>query len=90
MTSINSWEPFKMSYPTKEQLQDWFNNTDNNIGLVTGRISAIFAIDIDSQKAYEYYIQKINSLSDQQIIQSNRRHNENKNRIWQYEYNIWI
>jgi hypothetical protein len=70
--AINTWEPFKISYPTKEQLQDWFGNTDNNIGLVTGRISSIFAIDIDGQKAYEYYIQKIYSLSDQQIIQSNQ------------------
>ena len=61
--SIFSWEPFKESYPSKDELENWFVNTDNNIGLITGRISSIFAIDIDGQEAYEYYIQKIDSLS---------------------------
>ena len=70
--SIASWKPFTVSYPSKEQLENWFVNTDNNIGIITGRISSIFAIDIDGQEAYEYYIQKIESLSsvDKQLVQS--------------------
>ncbi len=68
--SIGSWEPFKKSYPSKEELENWFIDSDNNIGLITGRISSIFAIDIDGQEAYEYYIQKIDSLSDKQLVQS--------------------
>ncbi len=68
--SIGSWEPFKKSYPSKEELEEWFLDSDNNIGLVTGKISGIFAIDIDGQEAYEYYIQKIESLSDKQLVQS--------------------
>ena len=58
--------------PSKEQLENWFVNTDNNIGIITGKISSIFAIDIDGQETYEYFIQKIDSLSsaDKQLILS--------------------
>ncbi len=70
--SIPSWKPFTVSHPSKEQLENWFVNSDNNIGIITGRISSIFAIDIDGQEAYDYFIQKIDSLSsvDKQLVQS--------------------
>ncbi|HSF51270.1 MAG TPA: bifunctional DNA primase/polymerase, partial [Nitrososphaeraceae archaeon] len=67
--SIDKWDPFKVSYPSKEQLEEWFSHNGNNIGLVTGRISAIFVIDVDGKKAYEYYINKIQS--DRQLISAN-------------------
>ncbi|HEX6294785.1 MAG TPA: bifunctional DNA primase/polymerase [Nitrososphaeraceae archaeon] len=68
--SIVSWKPFKKLHPSKEELEKWFVDSDNNIGLITGRISSIFALDIDGQETYEYFIQKINSLSDTQLAQS--------------------
>jgi hypothetical protein len=68
--SIGSWEPFKELHPSKEELEKWFLDSDNNIGLITGKISSIFAIDIDGQETYEYFIQEINSLSDTQLAQS--------------------
>ena len=68
--SIASWKPLTVSHPTKEQLESWFVNTNNNIGLITGRVSSIFAIDIDGQKTYNYFIQKIDSLSDKHLLQS--------------------
>lgn len=37
----------------------WFTNSDTNIAIVTGKISAIFAIDIDSEEVAEYYNNKI-------------------------------
>jgi hypothetical protein len=67
---IGSWEPFKELHPSKDELENWFVNSDNNIGLITGKISGIFAIDIDGQEAKEYYIQKIDSLSDKELVQS--------------------
>ena len=70
--SIPSWKPFTVSKASKEQLESWFKNTANNIGIVTGKTSSIFAIDIDGQEAYNYFFQKIDSLSpvDKQLIQS--------------------
>ena len=64
-------DPFKISYPSKEQLKEWFSNGDNNIGIVTGRISAILVIDIDGKKGYEHYLNKIQSQSDRQLIAAN-------------------
>jgi hypothetical protein len=69
--SIDKWDPFQVSHPSKEQLEEWFSNVDNNIGIITGRISAIFVIDIDGKKAYEYYINKIQSQPDRQLITAN-------------------
>ena len=70
--AILSWKPNTISKASKEQLEIWFVNTDNNIGIITGRISSIFAIDIDGQDTYNLFIQKIDSLSsiDKQLVQS--------------------
>lgn len=70
--SIPSWKPFTVSRPSKEQLENWFLDSDNNIGIITGKISSIFAIDIDGNETFNFFIQKIDSLSsvDKQLIQS--------------------
>src|SRR5215208_5786779 len=70
--AIGSWDSLKRSYPSTEQLESWFVNTENNIGIITGRISSSFAIDIDGNEIYNFFIQKIESLSsvDKQLVQS--------------------
>jgi hypothetical protein len=70
--SIPSWKPFTVSKASKEQLESWFVNTNNNIGIITGKISSVFAIDIDGFETYNFFIQKIDSLSsvDKQLVQS--------------------
>jgi hypothetical protein len=68
--SIPSWRPFTISKASKEELENWFVNTDNNIGLITGRVSSAFAIDIDGQDTYNFFIQKIDSLTDKELAQS--------------------
>ncbi len=75
--SLYEWDSFKKSYASNEQLENWFppqyTDTNNNIGIITGKISSIFAIDIDGNKAYEYYLSKIESLSDRQLIDANEK-----------------
>jgi hypothetical protein len=70
--SLPSWKPFTVSKASIEQLKNWFIDSDNNIGIITGRISSVFAIDIDGQDAYNFFNQKIESLSsvDKQLVQS--------------------
>ena len=69
---VPSWKPFKVSKASIEQLENWFIDSDNNIGIITGRISSVFAIDIDGQDTYNFFIQKIESLSsvDKQLVQT--------------------
>jgi hypothetical protein len=75
--SLYEWDSFKKSYASNEQLENWFPPhyyTDiNNIGIITGKASSIFAIDIDGNKAYEYYLSKLESLSDRQLIDANEK-----------------
>ena len=65
------WTPYQSSYAKGTDLVQWFSNSDTNIAIVTGKISGIFAIDIDSEQATEYYNNKINSCRDEQLISAN-------------------
>lgn len=49
------WTPYQSRYATDEELQDWFgNDSKNNIGIVTGKISGITVVDLDSQEAVKF------------------------------------
>ena len=66
------WTLYQSSYPERKDLMSWFSNSDTNIAIVTGKISAIFAIDIDGEEAAEYYNTIINSCEDEQLISANK------------------
>ncbi|HJT82889.1 MAG TPA: bifunctional DNA primase/polymerase [Nitrososphaeraceae archaeon] len=68
--AIPSWKPFTVSKASKKELENWFVNTDNNIAIITGRKSSIFAVDIDGQETYNFFIQKIETLTDKELVQS--------------------
>jgi hypothetical protein len=69
---IGKWIPFQFSYLERKDLVTWFSNSDTNIAIVTGKISAIFAIDIDGKGAAEYYNNKVNSCEDEKLISANK------------------
>lgn len=54
------WEPYQDAPANEDQLREWFTKYPNaNIGLVTGAVSGIVAVDIDSAeggKAIQEYI----------------------------------
>jgi len=53
--AIPSWKEYQNRLPTDEELIKWFGNSSkNNIGIVTGRISGIVAVDLDNQRAVEF------------------------------------
>lgn len=59
--ALESWKPFQNQYPTTEDLKNWFDNGSNlNIGIITGKISNIVVVDLDSTKAEKYA--KINNF----------------------------
>ena len=51
------WETFQKRLPTEHELKDWFNGTNNNIAVITGRVSRLVVFDIDgvTAKAYAQY-----------------------------------
>lgn len=42
------WQPYQKERATKEQITEWWTQTPNaNIGIVTGKVSNLFVIDLD-------------------------------------------
>lgn len=53
--AIETWKLFQTHKPTVDNLKVWFgDNSENNIGIVTGSISGIAVVDFDSPEAVEF------------------------------------
>lgn len=52
--AIASTKPYFERMATEDEIRAWFTNTDNNIGLIMGKISSAFAYDVDGDSAKEY------------------------------------
>ncbi|MBF8276593.1 MAG: hypothetical protein HW390_1666 [Candidatus Brocadiaceae bacterium] len=51
-----TWKPYQKRKPTEAELQKWFGNgSKRNIGTVTGKISGIAVVDIDSELGMQCY-----------------------------------
>jgi putative DNA primase/helicase len=53
--AIKSWIEYQKRLATDKEIKEWFGNgSKNNIGIVTGEISGVDVIDLDSQEAVQY------------------------------------
>lgn len=50
---LRSWEPYKTTPPTADEIDQWFLNNTRNIGIVTGAVSGVIVLDIDGQEGFE-------------------------------------
>ena len=48
------WEEYQKRKPTEEELKKWFIENKYNIGIVTGSISGIAVVDLDSKEAIDF------------------------------------
>ena len=48
---VVQWAEYQNRVATAEELTEWFEDTNYNIGIVTGRISGIDVVDCDSEEA---------------------------------------
>jgi len=52
---IKSWKPYQDRVATDDELVKWFGGgSDNNIGIVTGSISGLAVVDLDSEEAITF------------------------------------
>lgn len=53
------WEEYKNRRPTKEDVTKWFTeNPDANIAIITGEVSGIIVMDLDSPSAANYALKR--------------------------------
>jgi len=53
--AIESWKDYQTRKATEEELEQWFGNGSQvNIGIVTGKISGIAVVDLDSEEAIQF------------------------------------
>ncbi|MBN2094250.1 MAG: bifunctional DNA primase/polymerase [Candidatus Zambryskibacteria bacterium] len=58
-TPLLKWTEFQKRKPTLEEITTWWEKTpDANIGIVTGKISRLLVIDIDTKEGWEFVKQK--------------------------------
>lgn len=56
---LASWKEYQMRLPTEKEIENWWKKWPNaNIGIVTGKISGIIVIDIDTYKKDHIDIEK--------------------------------
>lgn len=53
LPALASWEPFQTRLPTVEELAEWTGRNKSNVGVVTGAVSNVIALDCDSQEAFD-------------------------------------
>ncbi|MBF0542101.1 MAG: bifunctional DNA primase/polymerase, partial [Nitrospirae bacterium] len=68
---LSSWKKFQERYPTKDELIEWFGNgSENNIAIVTGKLSNLVVIDLDSEATLQFA--KDNNFQDTPTVKTGR------------------
>lgn len=50
-TTKRTWKPYQTTAPTEEAVKKWWRNPSLNVGIVTGHVSGIVVLDLDSEEA---------------------------------------
>ncbi|PKN11184.1 MAG: hypothetical protein CVU70_00065 [Deltaproteobacteria bacterium HGW-Deltaproteobacteria-5] len=66
------WKKYQKRRPTKDELVEWFSDGENNIGIVTGKISGIAVVDLDSDAALEFANQ--NAFAETPTVRTGKGH----------------
>ena len=54
------WKQYQQQPPSISEIQKWFKNTDNNIAIVTGKVSDnLVVIDFDEESLYKEFLEKL-------------------------------
>lgn len=68
---IGAWKKYQTELATDAELQEWFYPYDDrNVGLVTGELSGIVVLDIDSEEGYALALK--NGLPDTPMAETGR------------------
>ena len=69
--SLPKWEKYQTVIANEHELKEMFPGSEsnyNNVGIITGRVSKILAIDIDGEEAHARFQTKIEEIQDIDIL----------------------
>ncbi len=59
ITGKPKWDAYQTALPTEEELDRWFARTDNNIGIVCGRVSGgLVVVDFDLVESFDWWCEQ--------------------------------
>lgn len=65
------WKPFQTELPSETNLVDWWQQwPDAGVMLIAGRLSGVFAVDVDSPEARDELIQRLGDLPAAPTVRS--------------------
>lgn len=77
--TIKTWIPYQRVLPEESTIKKWFDNEDNhNIAVLTGNVSDLAVIDLDSKEAFIKLKTKAKWIVDNPIVETGRG------------YHIWV
>lgn len=57
------WKPFQTRYPTTAEIEDWWGRwPETGLILITGQMSNVFVIDVDSEEAHNELVSRLGEL----------------------------
>jgi len=58
--AIEEWKPFQERRPTEKEIEEWFKDTNNNIGIICGSVSDnLTVIDFDNMEIHDKWYEVI-------------------------------
>jgi Bifunctional DNA primase/polymerase, N-terminal len=64
---LTSWKPNQKIRADEEQIRKWFSNTQNNLAVLTGKVSRIIVFDCDGDQAKGFFEHVIENIEDEGI-----------------------
>jgi len=59
--AVTKWKVYQKERPSIKEVEKWFKGTDNNVGIVTGKISGNLAVlDFDNVQIFDEFVKALN------------------------------
>jgi hypothetical protein len=68
LPSLSQWKQYQTRRATEEEIDSWFKGTDNNIGIVCGKVSGnLVVVDFDDERAFRYCFSQGDGLAEKTL-----------------------
>jgi hypothetical protein len=66
--NLSEWKQYQTRRATEEEIDSWFKGTDNNIGIVCGKVSGdLVVVDFDDERAFRYCFSQGDGLAEKTL-----------------------